>query len=47
VQTKAGNNNAWDVFSRWVDEPWGATLQPTVVYSGLDEEYVDALINME
>jgi hypothetical protein len=24
---------AWDLFSRWADEAWGATLQPTVVYS--------------
>lgn len=30
----ADRDNAWEIFSRWRDEPWGATLQPTVLLDG-------------
>lgn len=32
LQAAVGTDNAWEFFSRWKNDTWGATLQPTVVY---------------
>ena len=44
LQADVGPANDWELFSRWEDEPWGATMQPTVVYTVQDTGLVDWLI---
>jgi hypothetical protein len=39
-----GPANDWELFSRWEEEPWGATMQPTVAYTVLDTGLVDWLV---